>query len=136
MNLLLFIMAIFISFIVVRISAVAFNLTGMSWSQAKFQSLSCFSGTGYTTREAEMIVSHRARRKIASTLMILGNAGLVTLIATFANSISTRGISGMLEIPFLHVFLPTALIPLVNLAVIVLILTILVKLFGGEKLRH
>lgn len=48
MNLLLFIVAIGISFVVVRIGAVAFNLTGMAWSQAKFQALSCFSGTGFS----------------------------------------------------------------------------------------
>ena len=36
------------TFVVVRIGAVAFNLTGMEWAQAKFQALSCFSGTGYT----------------------------------------------------------------------------------------
>ncbi|MBN2302673.1 MAG: TrkA C-terminal domain-containing protein [Lentisphaerae bacterium] len=87
MNLLLFILTILVSFIVVRIGAVAFELTGLEWSLAKFQALSCFSGTGFTTREAELITGHPQRRRIASALMVLGHAGLVTLIATLANAI-------------------------------------------------
>ncbi|MBU0630609.1 MAG: hypothetical protein KKC80_06825 [Candidatus Margulisbacteria bacterium] len=67
----------------------------MGRDQARFQSLSCFSGTGFTTQESELVTGHPQRRKIASYLMILGNAGLVTLIATFANTIrpvDARGI--------------------------------------------
>lgn len=90
MNLILFVVALMASFVVVRIGAIAFQLTGLEWSLAKFQALSCFSGTGFTTREAELIVGHPRRRKIASILMVLGNAGLVMLIATFANSIRPR----------------------------------------------
>ena len=48
----LFILALISSFIVVRIGAIAFQLTGLEWSLAKFQALSCFSGTGFTTKEA------------------------------------------------------------------------------------
>jgi len=87
MNLILFILIVVISFVAVRLGAVAFQLTGLEWSLAKFQSLSCFSGTGFTTREAELVTGHAKRRQIASFLMVLGNAGLVTLVATFANSI-------------------------------------------------
>jgi len=90
MNLILFLATLITSFIAVRIGAIAFQLTGLEWSLAKFQALSCFSGTGFTTREAELIVGHPRRRKIASILMVLGNAGLVMLIATFANSIRPR----------------------------------------------
>jgi len=86
MNLILFLVTLVTSFIAVRIGAIAFQLTGLEWSLAKFQALSCFSGTGFTTREAELIVGHPRRRKIASILMVLGNAGLVAMIATFANS--------------------------------------------------
>ncbi|MBE3143376.1 MAG: hypothetical protein IMZ61_05555, partial [Planctomycetes bacterium] len=55
MNVLLFLTLIIISFIVVRIGAIAFQLTGLEWSLAKFQALSCFTGTGFTTKEAELI---------------------------------------------------------------------------------
>ena len=90
MNGMLFILVLAASFVIVRIGAVAFQLTGLEWSLAKFQSLSCFSGTGFTTKEAELITGHRLRRRIASILMVLGNAGLVTLVATAASALDPR----------------------------------------------
>ena len=93
MNLLLFIVILSVSFIVVRIGAIAFELTGLEKSLARFQALSCFTGTGFTTKEAELITGNPQRRRIASALMILGKAGLVTLIATFANSLRANALS-------------------------------------------
>lgn len=74
--------AILISFIVVRIGGLALQLTGMESDVARFQALSAFTGTGFTTTEAERVVQHRTRRRIVTILIILGNAGLVTIIAT------------------------------------------------------
>lgn len=76
MNLLLFALTLLVSFIIVRIGAIAFELTGVELSLAKFQSLSCFTGTGFTTRGSGIITSNIQRRKVASILMVLGNAGL------------------------------------------------------------
>ena len=79
-------MAILVSFVIVRIGAFALLLTGMEPGVANFQALSAFSGTGFTTREAERVVSHRSRRRIITILIILGNAGLVTIVATLVAS--------------------------------------------------
>ena len=108
MNILLFIVTIIISFIVVRIGAIAFQLTGLEWSLAKFQSLSCFSGTGFTTKEAELITGNPQRRHIVSILMVLGNAGLVTLVATFANTLRPSIRLPEFTIPFLHLVFPAS----------------------------
>jgi len=43
--------AILISFIVVRIGGLALQLTGMESDVARFQALSAFTGTGFTTKE-------------------------------------------------------------------------------------
>jgi hypothetical protein len=77
---------ILVSFIVVRIGGFALQLTGVEPEIARFQALSAFSGTGFTTREAERVVGHRTRRRIVTILIILGNAGLVTIIATLVAS--------------------------------------------------
>jgi MFS family permease len=77
---------ILISFIVVRIGGFALQLTGIEPDVARFQALSAFSGTGFTTAEAERVVRHRTRRRIVTILIILGNAGLVTIIATLVAS--------------------------------------------------
>lgn len=129
MNLILFAIVLLISFVIVRIGAIAFQLTGLEWSLAKFQALSCFTGTGFTTRESELIVSNPQRRKIASVLIVLGNAGFVTMIATFANSLRPRVGEARISLPFLKDFMPSWLLPWVNLAVIILLFFLLYKLF-------
>lgn len=79
---------ILISFIIVRIGGFALQLTGIEPDVAIFQALSAFSGTGFTTTEAERVVRHRTRRRIVTILIILGNAGLVAIIATLVASIT------------------------------------------------
>lgn len=77
---------ILVSFIIVRIGGFALQMTGMEPDVARFQALSAFSGTGFTTTEAERVVRHKTRRRIVTILIILGNAGLVTIIATLVAS--------------------------------------------------
>jgi len=73
---------ILVSIIVVRIGAIALELTGIPSEVAAFQAQSAFSGTGFTTSEAEAIVNHPARRKIVRILIMFGSAGLTSSIAT------------------------------------------------------
>ena len=68
---------IFVSFLVVRAAAIALMMTGMEEKRARFQALSAFSGTGFTTRDAEIVVNNPRRRQIITWLMILGNAGIL-----------------------------------------------------------
>lgn len=82
-------LAILISFLFVRAAAIALMMTGLDKKRARFQALSAFSGTGFTTKEAELIVNHPRRRKIATWLMIMGNAGIVTVIVTATSSLAT-----------------------------------------------
>ncbi|MEQ8859890.1 MAG: TrkA C-terminal domain-containing protein [Pseudomonadales bacterium] len=77
---------VLVSMLIVRGAAIALVMTGMSYEKAKFQALSAFSGTGFTTREAERVVGDARRRRIVSWLMILGNAGIVTVIVTTTSS--------------------------------------------------
>lgn len=82
---------ILISFFIVRIGGFALQLTGIEPEIARFQALSAFSGTGFTTREAERVVGHRTRRRIVTILIVLGNAGTVTVIATLVASFTQVG---------------------------------------------
>jgi hypothetical protein len=125
----LFIIVLTVSFTVVRIGAIAFQLTGLEWSLAKFQALSCFTGTGFTTKEAELITGNKQRRRIASVLMVLGNAGLVIMIATFANSLNPQqAIESGLSKPLLPI-IPPNLVRWVNLLIIIIAVFIIYKLF-------
>ncbi|NQU19438.1 hypothetical protein HQ550_04745 [bacterium] len=133
MNLLLFIVTLMISFIAVRIGAIAFELTGLEWSFAKFQSISCFTGTGFTTKESELVVGNPQRRRIASVLMVLGNVGLVTLIATFANTLRPNMIVSTFTIPFLPISIPSRILPWANLLILVILAYVIYRLFTRTK---
>jgi hypothetical protein len=130
-----FIIMILVSFVIVRIGAIAFQLTGLEWSLAKFQSLSCFTGTGFTTQEAELITTNKKRRRIASVLMVLGNGGLVVMIATFANSMRPQQILQKRLIEWLLPYsISTELLPWINLMVIILAVLIIYRIFKSPKL--
>lgn len=72
-----------VSLLVVRAGAMALMMTGLSWDTASFQSYSAFFGVGFTTREAEMVVNHPVRRRIIRDLILAGNIGLTSALATF-----------------------------------------------------
>lgn len=133
MNLILFIFILAVSFIVVRIGAIAFQLTGLEWSSAKFQSLSCFTDTGFTTRESELITGNLQRRKIASILIVLGHAGFVTMIATFANTLRPGEVVIKFTLPFLHTVFPSALLPWANLLLMIISVYIIYKIFSNSR---
>jgi len=131
----LFIIVLVVSFIIVRIGAIAFQLTGLEWSFAKFQALPCFTGTGFTTREAELVTGTAQRRRIASILMVLGNAGLVFLIATFASSLGAdvhiwTGLSQRLLPLQIH----ERIVPWVNLGLLVVSAYVVYRLLTSPRI--
>jgi len=70
------------SLLITRVGAVALMLTGMSRESSRFQARSAFFGVGFTTAEAEAVVSHPVRRRIIAWLILLGNAGVVSVLGT------------------------------------------------------
>jgi hypothetical protein len=83
-----------ISVIVIRVASVALVHTGMGREAARFQARSAFTGAGFTTSEAESVVSHPVRRRIVAWLMLAGNVGIVTamssLLLSFADMRSSQ----------------------------------------------
>lgn len=71
-----------ITLVVNRVGTIALTTTGLSTEVAHFQARSALTGVGFTTPESELVVNHPVRRRIVLSLMIVGNAGLVTIIAT------------------------------------------------------
>jgi galactitol-specific phosphotransferase system IIC component len=82
-------LVIVLSLLIVRAGAIALAMTGMDEKIARFQALSAFTRTGFTTREAELITRNPRRRTIVTWLMILGNAGIITVIVTATSSLAS-----------------------------------------------
>ncbi len=85
-----------VTLIVNRVGTIALTATGVSAEVAHLQARSALTGVGFTTSESELIVNHPVRRRIVLSLMLVGNAGLVTIIATvvvgFAGQGDTSGV--------------------------------------------
>ncbi|MCX5999242.1 MAG: TrkA C-terminal domain-containing protein [Chloroflexi bacterium] len=71
------------------IGSVALERTGLDRSSARFQALSAFTNTGFTTTHAETIVGHPARRRIVSILIMLGSSGVVTFLVLIVLAVRT-----------------------------------------------
>lgn len=99
-SVLFFLTAVALSMIVTRTATVALTMTGLSRQAARFQARSAFSGAGFTTDEAEWVVTHPVRRRIVMLLILLGGAGLVTSLATLVLSLSRieQGAAGVVPV--------------------------------------
>jgi hypothetical protein len=75
--------------VVVRVAAIALSFTGISRELARFQARSAFTGAGFTTTESEKVVRHPVRRRIIMLLMVLGNAGIITVMSSLVLSLVT-----------------------------------------------
>jgi len=76
------IIIIVVFFFIVRVATIVLKLTGMDERTARFQAISAFTGTGFTTKEAETILEDQTRIKTVIVLMVLGKIGIVSVIAS------------------------------------------------------
>jgi K+ transport systems, NAD-binding component len=88
---------VIVSYIVVVVGAVAYELTGLDRSTARFQALSAFTTCGFTTRASERVVEHPVRRRITMFLIIFGYAGLASVVATVMRSLEVEGVGAQAE---------------------------------------
>lgn len=80
MQVIVFLVFLGVWLLILWVGSIALEATGMQRAKARFQALSALTGTGFTTNEAESIVEHPKRRKIATYLIFIGNAGIVGFI--------------------------------------------------------
>ena len=92
-----FFVVVVVSLVAARIATVALTLTGLSRESARFQARSALSGVGFTTSEAESVVTHPVRRRVVMLLMLAGSAGIVTAVATLMLSFAGTGGQARLE---------------------------------------
>ncbi|RFU62182.1 TrkA C-terminal domain-containing protein [Peribacillus glennii] len=71
--------------LVIEISVVLFNFTGMETKVSRFQVISMLTGTGFTTDESKVIIDHPVRRKIAAFLILFGAFSLAVIISSISN---------------------------------------------------
>ncbi len=81
----LFAILIFVYWIISEIFTILFRFVGLPEEKARFQVTSLLTGTGFTTRESEMILSTKQRRRLARLLMLFGYVFNITVVSAFVN---------------------------------------------------
>ncbi len=81
----LFSVIIVIYWVIAEFFTVLFRFTGVPDEKARFQVVSLLTGSGYTTRESELFVSTKSRRRLARMIMLFGYVFNVTFISALIN---------------------------------------------------
>ena len=81
----LFSVIIVIYLIITEMFTIMFRFTGLPAERARFQVISLLTGCGYTTKESEMFLSSRSRRRLARITMLFGYAFNITIVSAFVN---------------------------------------------------
>ncbi|OFI07001.1 TrkA-C domain protein [Clostridium acetireducens DSM 10703] len=80
-----FLLSVIIFLLSIEIITVLFKLTGLSEEKSRFQVISLLTGSGFTTKEAELVTQHPKRRKLAQIVMLIGYIGILTSISFLVN---------------------------------------------------
>ncbi len=81
----LFILMIVLYGTISEMFTILFRFTGLPDEKARFQVISLLTGCGFTTRESEMFLSTRSRRRLARITMLFGYVFNITIVSTLIN---------------------------------------------------
>lgn len=81
----LFSLIILLYWVIAELFTILFRFTGLPDEKARFQVISLLTGCGFTTRESEMILTSRSRRRMARLTMLFGYVFNITIVSTFIN---------------------------------------------------
>ncbi|GGD68797.1 TrkA C-terminal domain-containing protein [Paenibacillus nasutitermitis] len=73
-----------IIFLVLEIAVILFRSTGLKRDISRFQVVSMMTGTGFTTKESELILRHPVRRNIGMFLILFGAFSLAVIISSIS----------------------------------------------------
>ncbi len=128
MALSLFSLIVLLYWIITELFTILFRLTGLPDERARFQVISLLTGCGYTTKESEMFLSSRSRRRLARITMLFGYVFNITVVTAFINvflSLKDSQVSS---------FLIGILIPLAAVAVILIFIRVPAVRAWGDRL--
>lgn len=103
---------ILIYWIILELFTMMYRATGLPDDKARFQVLSLLTGAGYTTRESEMLLSSKGRRKLTQITMLFGYVFNVTIVSAFVNVFLSLKLSQMDNF-FIGVLIPLGVAALI-----------------------
>ncbi len=127
----LFSLIILVYWVISEMFTILFRFTGIPDERARFQVVSLLTGCGFTTRESEMILSSKARRRLARITMLFGYVFNITIVTAFINVFMS------LKVSQAGSYVIGILIPLAAVAVILVFMRVpAVKAWGDRNLER
>ena len=83
--LLLFSLIVLLYWVIAEVFTLFFRFTGLPVEKAHFQVISLLTGTGFTTKESEIMLSTRHRRRLSRITMLFGYVFNITVVSAFIN---------------------------------------------------
>ena len=108
-------------------SSIFFRFTGLPEERARFQVISLLTGCGFTTKESEMVLSSRSRRRLARITMLFGYVFNITIVSAFVNVFFS------LKVTQVENYLLVVLIPLAAVAIIFIFIRVPIVRAWGER---
>jgi len=108
----LFSLIILLYWVITEIFTILFRFTGLPDERARFQVISLLTGCGFTTKESEMILSNRRRRRLARITMLFGYVFNITIVSAFINVFLSLKLS-QVEHFYLGVLIPLGAIAII-----------------------
>ena len=81
----LFSVMILIYWVISELFAMLFRFTGLTDEKARFQVISLITGCGFTTRESELLLTSRSRRRLGRVTMLFGYVFNITIVSMLIN---------------------------------------------------
>ena len=127
----LFSLIILLYWVITELFTIFFRFTGLPEERARFQVISLLTGCGFTTRESEMILSSRPRRRLARITMLFGYVFNITIVSAFINVFLS------LKISQAENYLLGVLIPLGAIAIIFIFIRFpRIRAWGDRQLER
>ena len=111
----LFALIVIIYLVITELFTILFRIVGLPEEKARFQVISLLTGCGFTTRESELFISTRSRRRIARSIMLFGYVFNITVITALINVFLSM--KTFQEQAFMGVFVPIAIVALVFIVI-------------------
>ncbi len=110
--LLLFSFIILLYWVIAELFSFFFRMTGLPDERARFQVISLLTGTGFTTRESEVVLTTRIRRRLARITMLFGYVFNLTIVSAFVNVFLSMNVIRV-EYEFAGFLMPLATIAMI-----------------------
>lgn len=81
----LFALLILFYWVISELFTMLFRFVGLPEEKARFQVTSMLTGCGYTTRESELLLSSRSRRRLTQIVILFGYVFNISVVSAFVN---------------------------------------------------